>query len=57
MKLKYLVSFDPEIVAPKDVKAALVNAGLEPDDIRLQATREPAAPKSSAKPKAVKPSA
>lgn len=52
MKLKYLVSFDPEVVAPKDVKAALVSAGLIEDDIKLAGVREtPAAPKT--KPKAV----
>lgn len=51
MKLKYVIEFDPEVIAPKDVRAALKQAGVSEDGIKLGGTRE--ASKAPAKPRAV----
>lgn len=41
MKLTMTVAFDPIEVSAKDIQAALVTAGINPDDIKIGTTRAP----------------
>ena len=45
MNLTMTIVFDPLIVSAKDVKAALVTAGIKEDGIKLSSSRTKAAAK------------
>ena len=45
MNLTMTVVFDPMLVSAKDVKAALVTAGIKEESIKLSTTRTKAAAK------------